>query len=190
MPSASDLSTARAPTAKEARKRLREELARGQYQLVFASPELLLENPDMCLLLEDPGFRERIAGIFVDEAHVVEDWGFRVDGWKKEAFRPEYAKIRVVRARIGMKVPCVALSATLPSSTLSSVCASLELGRRDLLAIDAGTDRSNISYEVHSMRSNVTEMLDLLRLFEPRYNSLNDIPKTVIYVRTRMEAYR
>ncbi|KAE8241454.1 hypothetical protein A4X13_0g7410 [Tilletia indica] len=182
--------SASALTPKEGRKRLRGDLQRGRFQLIFASPEILLENPDMCLLLDDVSFCRRVAGVFVDEAHIVEDWGFRVDVRSKKAFRPEYAKVRVVRARIGLAVPCVALSATLPKTTLSSVCAALDLGRRDLLAIDAGTDRSNVSYEAHPLRSAISEMHDLLRLFEPRYGSTKDIPKTVIYVRTRMEAYR
>ncbi|KAE8236062.1 hypothetical protein A4X03_0g9568 [Tilletia caries] len=151
---------------------------------------MLLQNPNISLLLSEPSFKNRVGGVFVDEAHVVEDWGYRVSPGDKRAFRPEYAKIRTVRARIGMDVPCAAVSATLPHATLESVIQSLDLGRRNLLAIDAGTDRSNITYEVHPIRNSITQMTDLLRLFQPSYARPSDIPKTIIYVRTRMEAYR
>ncbi|CAD6942098.1 unnamed protein product [Tilletia laevis] len=177
-------------TARAARKKLQRDLRDGVYQLIFASPEMLLQNPNISLLLSEPSFKNRVGGVFVDEAHVVEDWGYRVSPGDKRAFRPEYAKIRTVRARIGMDVPCAAVSATLPHATLESVIQSLDLGRRNLLAIDAGTDRSNITYEVHPIRNSITQMTDLLRLFQPSYARPSDIPKTIIYVRTRMEAYR
>ncbi|KAK0520656.1 hypothetical protein OC834_006950 [Tilletia horrida] len=89
-------------SSKTARRRLRNDLQRGRYQLIFASPEMLLENPDVTALLSEPDFQARIGGLFVDEAHIIEDWGFRVDGPGKSAFRPEFAKIRVVRARVGL----------------------------------------------------------------------------------------
>ncbi|KAE8232337.1 hypothetical protein CF326_g2637 [Tilletia indica] len=177
-------------TTRAARKTLQKDLENGRFQLIFASPEMLLSNPNVSLLLSEPSFTSRIGGIFVDEAHIVEDWGYRISAGDKRAFRPEYAKIRTVRARIGMGIPCAAVSATLPRGTLSAVCQSLDLGRRNLLAIDAGTDRSNISYEVHPIRNSITEMTDLLRLFNPSYDSPSEIPKTIIYVRTRIEAYR
>ncbi|KAL9932342.1 hypothetical protein V8E36_008821 [Tilletia maclaganii] len=178
------------PDSKTARRNLFKELREGRYGLVFASPEMLLTNPDLSSLLAESAFRSQVGGIFVDEAHVVADWGFRTDPGASSAFRPEYAKIRVIRARIGLETPCIALSATLPPSALKAVVTSLDLGRENLIAIDAGTDRPNISYEVHPLASNISDIHDLLRLFHPAYRSSSEIPKTLIYVRTRMEAYR
>ncbi|KAE8180749.1 hypothetical protein CF328_g9066 [Tilletia controversa] len=65
-------------TARAARKKLQRDLRDGVYQLIFASPEMLLQNPNISLLLSEPSFKNRVGGVFVDEAHVVEDWGYRV----------------------------------------------------------------------------------------------------------------
>ena len=47
-------------------------IEKGDFSVVFASPEILQKKGP--LLLSNPEFRLRICGIFVDEVHIVKQW--------------------------------------------------------------------------------------------------------------------
>ncbi|KAE8238975.1 hypothetical protein A4X03_0g8733, partial [Tilletia caries] len=142
------------------RARLLAELKRGAFNLIFASPETLISNSPVSHALSQKSFRAKVGGIFVDE------WGTQESLRTKEAFRPDFGKIRVLRHLVGARVPVLACTATLPSSTLKTAWRALDFGRPSFFACDAGTDRPNIR-------------------LEPEH-----IPKTIIYVRTKHEAYK
>ena len=46
----------------------------GKYQLVFMSPESLLNDDRWRDMLQSPIYQERLVGIVVDEAHCVKKW--------------------------------------------------------------------------------------------------------------------
>lgn len=46
----------------------------GQFQVIFASPELLLSNVDWSYVFQSPSFCERLIAIVIDEAHCVKKW--------------------------------------------------------------------------------------------------------------------
>ncbi|KAE8180053.1 hypothetical protein CF336_g9429, partial [Tilletia laevis] len=148
------------------RAQLLAELKRGAFNLIFASPETLISNSPVSHALSQKSFRAKVGGIFIDEAHVVDEWGTQESLRTKEAFRPDFGKIRVLRHLVGARVPVLACTATLPSSTLKTAWRVLDFGRQSFFACDAGTDRPNIR-------------------LEPEH-----IPKTIIYVRTKHEAYK
>ena len=47
---------------------------KGQYQLVFISPESLLRNLQWREMLRSPTYQSHLVGIAVDEAHCVTKW--------------------------------------------------------------------------------------------------------------------
>ncbi|CAD6948861.1 unnamed protein product, partial [Tilletia laevis] len=166
------------------------ELKRGAFNLIFASPETLISNSPVSHALSQKSFRAKVGGIFVDEAHVVDEWGTQESLRTKEAFRPDFGKIRVLRHLVGARVPVLACTATLPPSTLKTAWRALDFGRQSFFACDAGTDRPNIRLEVRAMSYSNTSFRDLASFFSPFAKQPEDIPKTIIYVRTKHEAYK
>ena len=51
-----------------------EKVKRGEYEVLFFSPENLLTNVDWRDVLQSPTFQERLVAFVVDEAHCVKDW--------------------------------------------------------------------------------------------------------------------
>lgn len=49
-------------------------VARGKYQLVFLTPEMLLNDMKWRLLLRGDEYKRRVQGLVIDEAHTVKKW--------------------------------------------------------------------------------------------------------------------
>lgn len=47
---------------------------RGDIQLVFISPESILNNKKFCNMLQRNKYQEHLVGLIVDEAHCVQMW--------------------------------------------------------------------------------------------------------------------
>ncbi|KAE8218086.1 hypothetical protein CF319_g7966 [Tilletia indica] len=174
-----------------ARRDVLADIVRGKVRVVFSSPETLLRNLRVSKLIYTSVWAKSLAGIFVDEAHVVYDWGrHQMKGRGKETapFRPEYGKLGLVRARFGSNIPVLALSATLPSSTLREVFHALEFGRLPFFALDVGVEREATSYEVESLHHPARSFLDLAQLFDRNASSSSELPQTLVYVNSRKEA--
>ncbi|KAE8210612.1 hypothetical protein CF327_g5546 [Tilletia walkeri] len=165
-------------------------VAKGNVQIIFASPEILLRNQRVIRTLYTSKWARALTGIFVDEAHVVHDWGIlpRRKGSQTPPFRPEYGKIRLIRARFGSSIPLVAVTATLTADILKDVFESLEFGRLPFFALDVGMERESTSYEVECMNHPARSYADLVELFAADPSTPADIPQTIIYVNTRKEA--
>ncbi|XP_072037427.1 probable ATP-dependent DNA helicase RecS [Amphiura filiformis] len=119
------------------------DIGRGKYSIIFASPEILQKKGPS--LLSNPVFRERVCGIFVDEVHVVKQWGH--DGGSTKAFRQDYALLSELRSLVPSKVPVCALTATATSETISVITTSLAL--KDTALFTESPDRENIKLVVY-----------------------------------------
>lgn len=51
-----------------------DKIAKGHYQLLFISPEMLLMNLDWRDLLQSHVFRDNLVALVIDEAHCVTKW--------------------------------------------------------------------------------------------------------------------
>jgi len=49
-------------------------LVNTTYDLIFAHPEVLVDNKKVLKILKSPQFKEKVKAIVVDEAHLVIDW--------------------------------------------------------------------------------------------------------------------
>ncbi len=99
--------------------------------LVFLSPERAV-TPSFLRFLE----RTPCALLAIDEAHCVAEWG--------HDFRPEYAALGGVRARIAG--PCMALTATATPRAVDEIIEGL--GLREPARIEAPFERENLAYSV------------------------------------------
>ncbi|KAE9386249.1 hypothetical protein BT96DRAFT_839534, partial [Gymnopus androsaceus JB14] len=80
--------------------------------LIYVSPEMALSDGFRNQVWKNPRFRSRLAAIFVDEAHVINEWG-------EEEFRPEYRELGKLWSYCGYTVPMVASTATCQTSTFN-----------------------------------------------------------------------
>lgn len=51
-----------------------EEIKKGCYELLFVSPELLLNSSEWRDMLQSPVYKKQLVGVVVDEAHCVKKW--------------------------------------------------------------------------------------------------------------------
>lgn len=58
----------------EVDKKVEEEIFRGCYQLVFMSPEAILNDERWRDMLSSEVYRQRLVALVVDEAHCVKTW--------------------------------------------------------------------------------------------------------------------
>ncbi len=143
---------------------------RGDYKLVYVSPERLLGERFLALLSRvaaGPG----IALFAVDEAHCVSEWG--------HDFRPEYRQLSRLRQRFPA-VPMLALTATATERVRQDILAQLHLNEPYLHV--ASFNRPNLFYDVRAKhRHSYAELVSLLREIG---GSAGDAP-VIIYCQSR-----
>lgn len=120
--------------------------ARGDYDLLYVSPERLL-SPDFLRLLKKAGAKNELALFAIDEAHCISLWG--------HDFRPDYLRLSLLAEQFP-RVPRIALTATADSSTCAEIIKHLHLENGRVFT--ASFDRPNIRYEIVK-KGNVREQL-------------------------------
>jgi len=110
-------------------------LAAGALDILYVSPERLLQERTLALLV-----RMELSLFAIDEAHCVSQWG--------HDFRPEYRQLKVLAERFP-GVPRIALTATADERTREEIVTELKLesARRFI----ASFDRPNIRYTISAM---------------------------------------
>jgi ATP-dependent DNA helicase RecQ len=134
------------------RTRREQAAVRGDYRLLYVSPERLLGEGFLALLdrvAAGPG----IALFAVDEAHCVSEWG--------HDFRPEYRRLSRVRHRFPA-VPMLALTATATERVRQDILVQLHL-KEPYLHV-ASFNRPNLFYDVRAKhKRSYAELVGLLR---------------------------
>ena len=46
----------------------------GEAQLVYISPEAIINNPKYRQMLSSPVYKEKLVAVAIDEAHLVKEW--------------------------------------------------------------------------------------------------------------------
>ncbi|MGC5021335.1 RecQ family ATP-dependent DNA helicase [Micromonospora sp. DT47] len=131
------------------RNEILRDLAAGKVRLLYVSPERLVRDPVLRVALE----RQDLAGLVVDEAHCVSDWG--------HDFRPEFRQVSRAVAHLD-RAPRMALTATATPPVVQDVVATLEL--RDPVIVSRPSDRPNLRFQVTKVTGERERARELLRI--------------------------
>ncbi|MEO1616776.1 MAG: RecQ family ATP-dependent DNA helicase [Planctomycetota bacterium] len=141
-----------------------EEMARGDLDMVYVAPERLRNGR----FLEMLG-KSKISLLAVDEAHCVSEWG--------HDFRPDYARLGMLRKRYLGDLQTIALTATATSAVRQDVASLLELN--DPKVFVTGFARTNLYFGV-SQCSTDSEKDDALADFVKQQEGAG-----IVYAATR-----
>jgi ATP-dependent DNA helicase RecQ len=115
------------------RRQVMEKAARGEYRLIYLSPEKLTAGNTFEWLARVP------VGFFaVDEAHCISEWGHE--------FRPEYRQLSRLRTTFP-NLPIAAFTASATRQVRHDILKQLQMRDPDLYI--ASFHRKNLSYVVH-----------------------------------------
>ncbi len=127
----------------ETTRAIEQHLLNGELDLLYISPERLMQERTLNLLS-----RANIALFAIDEAHCVSQWG--------HDFRPEYMQLSVLHERFP-EVPRIALTATADAPTRREIIARLGLDNARVFI--SGFDRPNIRYRIAQGGGSAREQL-------------------------------
>lgn len=141
----------------------------GKVQLVYITPENVIENPKFRNMLQSTVYKENLIALVVDEAHCVRMWG--------DQFRRAFSLIGNLRSLVPSGVKVLALTATATLDTYKCVVQRLSL--QDPVLISVPPERENIVYYVH-LRADLEQFTDILH---KEFMELQEFPKTVVFIR-------
>ncbi|MEU4772680.1 RecQ family ATP-dependent DNA helicase [Micromonospora sp. NPDC023644] len=136
-------------TPASVRNEILRDLAAGKVRLLYVSPERLVRDPVLRVALE----RQDLAGLVVDEAHCVSDWG--------HDFRPEFRQVSRAVAHLD-RAPRMALTATATTPVVRDIVATLEM--RDPVTVTRPSDRPNLRFQVTKVADERERARELLRI--------------------------
>ena len=127
-------------------------VVKGEIQLVFITPESIIENILFRNMLLSKPYIEKLVALVVDEAHCVKLWG--------DKFRTVFAEIGDLRSLIPTRVKVLALTATATTETFYVVTKRLAMSQPILVALPPY--RKNIAYGIYPKVS-IHQFADSLR---------------------------
>lgn len=130
----------------------------------------MLESPRFAQVLYSSAFRGLLQAIYVDEAHLVHE---SVD------WRTAYGRLSGLRQVVGINVPVVAISATLPSPYRAALCTHIGL-KSDYHLINLGNFRPELSIVVRALQYGISTFQDLAFTL-PTGVRREDLRPTLVY---------
>lgn len=118
-------------------------LNKYEHQAILTSPEMTLKHPPFRKWLACKETMTRVLAVIVDEAHCISQWG--------GDFRPAYGELEKLRAFIPTNIPLLLTSATFSPSSLSNVCARMNINLKKSFHLNLGNRRPNITTSVIQM---------------------------------------
>ena len=153
-------------------KGVKEKVINGEVQLVYITPESMIETSRYRDMLLSPPYQEKLVALVIDEAHCVKTWG--------DQFRTTFAKIGNLRSLIPKEVNILALTATATTETYYVVTQRLAMSDTSLVAL--APNRDNITYEILPKVNDVDQLITSLGTELVTKRVL--FPRTVVYVRS------
>ena len=108
-------------------------IARGEYSVVFCSPESILKPKWRSMFLSDI-WQKKVSCLVFNEVHCLSEWG--------EEFRPDYKEMAQLRSFFN--VPVLALTATSTPKIKDDVVSILQLEDEKTVIVSRSADRPNI----------------------------------------------
>ncbi|MFN0199307.1 MAG: DNA helicase RecQ, partial [Planctomycetaceae bacterium] len=128
------------------RRRIADEIERGQLKLLYVAPErLVMEHTLEYLKGIDVSF------FAIDEAHCISEWGHN--------FRPEYRSLKLLK-EVFPDIAVHAYTATATSRVREDIVQ--QLGLSDPQVLVGSFDRPNLFYKVERRRDRLAQILDAL----------------------------
>ncbi|KAF8996926.1 P-loop containing nucleoside triphosphate hydrolase protein [Cyathus striatus] len=156
-------------------------IRKGDYRLVFASPEILLHHVEFKQLFQDALFCARIIAMTLDEMHVIKEW--------KDYFRKAYGELRILKVLAGIEIPWVGLTGTCSTKTFEIIYTTLVMGgAQPFYGIYMGANRLNLKLIVCPMEHSMASMRDLFAFIQSEPTSCNLFIKTLVYLKMRQQA--
>ncbi|KAL4065140.1 P-loop containing nucleoside triphosphate hydrolase protein [Scleroderma citrinum] len=146
-----------------------------KYQAILIGPEMCLEHKGFCEILKAPNFSQDLVGIVVDKAHCMSQWG--------GDFHPTYRKLGDLCSYMPTNIPILATSATLAPTAMQEVQQKLHMASANLLFLNLGNDRPNITPSVIKIKS-ASDYSTLLSLIRPDITGPEELPKTIIFTKS------
>ncbi|KAF5347077.1 hypothetical protein D9758_011622 [Tetrapyrgos nigripes] len=146
-------------------------------QIVYCSPKMALSDSFNKHVWKDGQVHRQLAAVFVDEAHVIEDWG-------SDNFHPQYRQLGLLRPLCGYNVPFVACTATCSTSTFDTIWKVMCYGCQPFWGIDVGADHPNLLFHTRTLKNTDNPVLDALNLLPVHINTdttVDDIDKCLFY---------
>lgn len=131
----------------EESERIQDELLSGELNLLYMSPERLLQQQTFKLL-----HKSKISLFAIDEAHCVSRWG--------HDFRPEYMQLSKLHEEFP-DVPRIALTATADQRTRDEIIH--QLGLQDAKLFINSFDRPNINFSISDKKNGKKRLIDLIK---------------------------
>ncbi len=126
---------------------IKNQLRRGELDLIYIAPERLLQKHTLELLDQC-----ELALFAIDEAHCISRWG--------HDFRPEYLQLDVLRERYP-DIPLLACTATADERTREEIRQKFSIAAEHVFAM--GFDRPNIRYEVSGKDNERQQLLGFIQ---------------------------
>jgi superfamily II DNA helicase RecQ len=116
--------------------------------------------------------------VIIDEAHCISLWG--------GSFRPDYAKLGLLRGRFPKHVPFIVASATLPDHILDNIRVKLRLSPNARM-VRITNARPNVALSCRPMKHSEKSKADLRFLIPPGATKAEDIDITLVYCNQRIK---
>ncbi|XP_052813197.1 bifunctional 3'-5' exonuclease/ATP-dependent helicase WRN-like isoform X2 [Mya arenaria] len=158
-------------SAQEKTREVTDNLMRGEYRVLYITPEFATVGTDVLSRLDDCVGIDLIA---IDEAHCVSQWG--------HDFRDAYRQLGKLRA-LFPNVPIMALTATATPEVRLDICRSLKL--KNPMVTCSGFDRPNLFLTVNQKCGDVKH--DLTTRMEQDGNKHRFPGPTIIYCPTKKD---
>lgn len=132
------------------KKAIENDLIDGKYQIMYITPESLVNLHD---LIDKIYEKHGICMIAIDEAHCLSSYGFD--------FRPKYLEIVNIR-KILKNVPVLAVTATATNNVIVDIQRIMKMKNNDF--ITTSFDRPNLTINVNVQSKNtIDQIVDILR---------------------------
>lgn len=121
----------------------------GRYPIIYVAPERLMTESFL-----DFAQHVKIAGVTVDEAHCISQWG--------QDFRPSYLKIQEFIEQLSVRPVISAFTATATKEVREDIIRILQL--REPTVVTTGFDRSNLYFGVAAPKDRYAALRNYLDL--------------------------
>ena len=157
------------------RPKLWQDIDNGIFDVILASPEILLRDGSHFFLVtvrnQKNSFCRRLRLLAINEVHLM--WGWR-------EFRKEYLNFGAIRSHFP-KVPIVALTATLAPNVAEYIFRHFDMRKAETCLYKLSIHRPNITQMV-AIAAQISDYAVQLEIFVPASGAIWGMPKGMVFI--------